>query len=236
MAEVRFAFFDVDHTLLRGSTGKDLAFMGIRKGLFSRGWILSLPFFYIQYRVGLLDPAVLGPLMEKLKGLPIWEISEMAEEAFLKDIKPKIYRGAVRLLETERAAGRRPVLATSAPETAVRPLADYLGVSDVIASRFEVEAGLLTGAFEGEPAFGAGKMRKARRFAKERSAELSRCSFYTDSHYDLPLLEEVEEPVAVNPDRRLLRLAGSRGWKVLRLKGVLGHDFSEELPPRGRGE
>lgn len=222
MSEPCFAFFDVDHTLLRGSTGKELAYIGIKKGLFPPGWILSLPFFYMQYRAGLLNPGMLGPVMAKLKGMPIRELSEMAEDAFRRKIKPIIFREAEQLLQKESEKGRKAVLATSAPETVVRPLADYLEVSDVIASRFEVKDGLLTGAFVGEPAFGPGKERQVSLFATERSVKLSCCSFYSDSHYDLPLLEKVEEAIAVNPDHRLTKTARRRGWRILRLEEILG--------------
>jgi len=219
-----FAFFDVDHTLLKGSTGKQLARLSMRRRILPLWWFLRLPFFYFQYRAGFLSPSMFKPLMKRVKGLPAAKIGEMAEEIFRNRIRPKIYHEALHLIELEREKGRTVVLATSAPESVVRPLAEYLGITEIVASRFEVRDGLLSGTFKGEPAFGPGKERMARKYVEERAAELSLCSFYTDSHYDVPLLESVKEPVAVNPDHRLLKLARQRGWEVLRFNKVLGDE------------
>jgi HAD superfamily hydrolase (TIGR01490 family) len=146
----------------------------------------------------------------------------LSAEIFEQKLKPRLYAGAVRLIEEERKTGRTVVLATSAPESIVRPVAMYLGVDDVVATRFEVRDGKLTGRFDGLPAFGEGKQDKVCAFAEERQADLNCCSFYSDSHYDLPLLMSVKEPVAVNPDRKLRRTAEKQGWKILKFRKVLG--------------
>jgi len=221
-AEVSFAFFDVDHTLLEGSTGKYLADVVRKRGLLPFSLLLKLGIFYFQYRTGWFHPHHLWPLLQKLKGVDIKEVQELAEEVFLNKVKPNLYQEAVELIVKEREAGRCVILATSAPRTLVLPLAAYLEIDHVISTQMEVREGRITGAFEDSPAFGAEKHRKVADFVAEHGGSLSRCSFYSDSYYDLPLLEEVQEAVAVNPDRRLRKEARRRGWKVLRFERKLG--------------
>ncbi len=205
-----FAFFDVDHTILCGSTGKHLAGLSMRRGIIPFWWFLKLPVFYFRYRTGYLDPSMFSLLLKKFQGIPFSQIKKMAEEIFQTKIKPQIYLEAMRLIQLERDRGRIVVLATSAPESVVLPLARYLEVPEVVATKLEVRDEVLTGNFDGDPAFGPGKQARVLKFVEKHKAELSCCSFYSDSHYDLPLLECVEEPVAVNPDGRLSRMADNR--------------------------
>jgi len=222
MAKEGFAFFDVDHTIIAGSTGKHLAFRCVRKGFLPLRQLLKIPLLYFHYRTGMLEPEILEELLHQLAGLPIDEIRRMAVEIFDQKIKPRLYLQSLQLIEAERFKGRTVVLATSAPESIVVPLAEFIGVENVVATRFAVQDGVLTGSFEGPPAFGEGKLRKVTEFADSNKTDLACCSFYTDSHYDIPLLQKVSDPVAVNPDRYLRRLAGERGWKILKFKKVLG--------------
>ncbi|MDY7026732.1 MAG: HAD family hydrolase [Spirochaetota bacterium] len=217
-----YAFFDVDHTIISGSSGRYLAFRCVREGILPFRNLLKIPLLYFHYRTGILEPEILRKLLQQLEGVPIARMRELSAEIFEQKLKPRLYARAVRLIEEKRKMGRTVVLATSAPESIVRPVAMYLGVDDVVATRFEVRDGKLTGRFDGLPAFGKGKQDKVRAFAEGQQADLSCCSFYSDSHYDLPLLMSVKEPVAVNPDRKLRRTAEKQGWKILKFRKVLG--------------
>jgi len=216
-----YAFFDVDHTIIAGSSGRYLAFRCVREGILPVHNLLKIPLLYFHYRTGILEPEILRELLQQLEGIPITQIRELSAEIFEQKLKPRLYVQAVRLIEHERSKGRTVVLATSAPESIVRPIARYLGIEDVVATKFEVENDKLTGKFDGLPAFGKGKQAKVHTFAEEHQAELTCCSFYSDSHYDLPLLMSVREPVAVNPDRKLRRTAIHEGWRVLKFRKVL---------------
>ena len=106
---------------------------------------------------------------------------------------------------------------TGATPYAARPLAEELGIDHVVCTTLEVDAG---GRFTGKPnkplCYGRGKIELARRIAAETDVSLEEGCFYSDSITDLPLLEHVAEPVAVNPDARLRRIARQRGWRVER--------------------
>lgn len=217
-----YAFFDVDHTLLAGSTGKFLAELSVRRGVLPYYLLFYIPIFYYRYRTGRLDPRTFQPFLRRFKGFNREEIENLAGEVFQKKLKPRLYVEALELIQKERESGKTVVLATSGPEVLVKPLAEYLGVENIIATQLKVEAGQLTGEFLGEPAFGQGKQRKVRQYLERHRPDFSCCSFYSDSHYDLPLLEQVEKPIAVNPDGKLLKVAREKGWEILRLKKVLG--------------
>lgn len=217
-----FAIFDVDHTLLNGSTGKELAVTCVRKSIVPASVLLSSLFIYARYRIGHLHPVELEKGMGRLKGLSYQSLSDVAKDIFLTQVKPKLYRRAIEFIRKERSEGKTIVLATSAPECIVRPLADCLKVEHLLATKFEVKDGFLTGRFQGEPVFGRGKERRVQEFMEKQESNLSCCSFYSDSCFDLPLLDIVKEPYVINPDVKLGRIARKRGWPVYHLRDVAG--------------
>jgi len=218
-----FAIFDVDHTLLDGSTGKELAVMCVRRKLVPVSVLWKSLTLYFRYRIGLLPQSVLQTGIYTLRGVSLQALSQVAEEIFDSHIKPKLYLRALEFIRKERRAGRTVLLATSAPEFIVQPLADCLDIEYLLATKFEVEDGLLTGKFEGEPVFGQGKEQKVLDFIQSQNADLNCSSFYSDSCFDLPLLERVKEPHVINPDIKLRRIARKRGWPVYRLRDVMGN-------------
>jgi putative phosphoserine phosphatase/1-acylglycerol-3-phosphate O-acyltransferase len=219
-----WAIFDVDHTLLDGSTGVELLRAGYRRSLIPLPLFLSVPYLYLKYRFGSFDPRSFDSSMNGLAGLRMDTLCDLAEEVFRRRLRRRIYRGAVEAIRGEQGRGRSVVLATSSVECAVRPLARFLQVDRLICSRFEVEEGALTGRFREPPAFGREKHRKVERMLEEQGGNLEECSFYSDSYHDMPLLEEVGRPVAVNPDYRLSRAAAKRGWEQRRFRRYLDHD------------
>lgn len=222
MTDRCFAFFDVDHTIIACSSGKHLAVRTVLQGLLPLHYLLKIPRLYLRYRTGKLEPGILNELLRKLRGIPIDDIRRIAGEIFEAKIKPAIYTDAVRRVEEERRKGRTVVLATSAPEFLVKPIADYLGIDEVVATNFKVRDGELTGEFDGLPAFGEGKLAGVRSFAEKHQADLNCSSFYSDSHYDLPLFQSVGQPIAVNPDTKLCRTARKEGWHILIFRDILG--------------
>lgn len=217
-----FAIFDVDHTLLNGSTGKELAVSCVKRRIVSASVLVASLLVYLRYRIGHLDLSILEKGIHRLAGVPLERVSEVAEEIFSSKVKPKLFNEAIHFIQRERAAGNTIVLATSAPECVVRPLAEFLKVEYLLATRFEVEDGLLTGRFEGEPVFGRGKERKVLEFIRQQGSDLACCSFYSDSCFDSPLLERVKSPHVVNPDVKLKRLAQKRGWPISHLRDTAG--------------
>ncbi len=209
-----YAFFDIDHTLIDGSTGAELTKEGFKTGMVPLSVLLRIPVLYAGYRLGVFDPSVLEKLLLILKGVPDQKLREMARRVFEEGVKEKLYRGGIEAMERERRRGREVVFASSSINYAVKPLAEYFGIKHYICTYIELKDGRATGRLDGIPAFASGKHRRTLDFLIERGADPADCSFYSDSHYDLPLLELVGEPVAVNPDRRLRRKAKARGWRI----------------------
>jgi putative phosphoserine phosphatase/1-acylglycerol-3-phosphate O-acyltransferase len=213
-----WAIFDVDHTLIEGSTGLELLRAGFRRRMIPLALFLSVPYRYLKYRFGTLDPRRFDASITGLAGVDMKSLRVLAEEVFDSRIRSRIYREALEEMQRERSKGNTLVLATSSVECAVRPLARYLDIEQVVSTRFEVRDGKLTGRFHDPPAFGAEKHRKVERFVAAEGGRLSDCSFYSDSYHDLPLLERVGRPVAVNADPRLTRTAEKRGWERRRYR------------------
>ena len=208
-------FFDVDHTLVRGSTARHYLQVGVRMGLFPRREILRIPFVYLGYRLGLLSTSILEQEMPSLVGKTRKELESVAQRSFSERIEPVVYQDAVKYMNNLRSGGDFVVIATSSVDFVVNPLARYLSIADVIASSLEFAEGTCNGRFRDKPTFGVEKRERVLAFLDERGLDPSTCSFYSDSVYDLPLLEAVGTPVAVNPDVKLAIHARRQGWKIL---------------------
>ena len=122
------------------------------------------------------------------------------------------------LVRQDVADGRSVVLATSSLDFIVDPIARYLGVEGVLATTLQFVNGACTGQMDGVPMFRKEKRERVLEFLQARGVNPSDCSFFSDSIYDLPLLESVGRPVAVNPDFRLRRIAKERGWRIIDLR------------------
>jgi HAD superfamily hydrolase (TIGR01490 family) len=209
------AFLDVDHTVLRRSSGRHFLVLGVRKGLFPVTSLFYLPVVYLRYMFGRLgsgDPSWEFPL---LRGRSRPELEDLAERSLPYLIK-ELYPRAKALIAELRASGRRVVFATSSLDLIVRPLARHLELDDLLASRLEFVGETATGRFEGAPLLKHEKKRRVLEYIGDRGVLPRDCSFYSDSIQDLPLLEAVGDPVAVNPDLGLARAARRRGWRILR--------------------
>lgn len=208
-------FYDVDHTLLRGTSGVRFLLTGVRSGVFSPATLVYLPVLALRYRLGRLDLDVDRRVVRPIRDLGTGELDELARRSYAA-VRHRVYDEARTLLAERKARGRRAVLATSSLDVIVRPLAEELGVDEVLAASFEAEGGRYTGRLAGPPLFGEHKMRAVLDYIARSGLEPSRCAFFSDSVTDLPLLEAVGEPVAVNPDSRLRVVARRRGWPILR--------------------
>lgn len=214
----RFAFFDVDHTITRHSTGRRFAFMGVRTGMFPRYALLFIPFYYFFYRIGTMPIEKLNREIPYLKGRSFAEINAVAMASFERWVKKDIFPEAAALISRLQSEGTRIVLASSSLCVLIEPLARHLGVADTITSNTEFVGGYATGRLTGFPAFGEEKKRFVAEFLAGNGGRFEDSSFYSDSINDLPLLEAVGNPVAVNPDAKLRRTARERGWEILRFR------------------
>ena len=211
----KFAFFDVDHTITRHSTGRRFAFMGVRTGMFPRSVLLLMPVYYFFYRHGMMPIKRLNREIPYLRGKSYDEIRAVALASFEHWVRKDVYPGAKELIGKLQNQKTRVVLASSSLSVLIDPLAHYLGVRDSITSNLEFVDGYTSGLLTGFPAYGEEKRNFVLDFLEKHGGTPEGSSFYSDSINDLPLLETVGRPVAVNPDPKLRRVARDRKWEVL---------------------
>lgn len=209
-------FFDVDYTITKRSTGLSFLYQGIKMGFLPIAPLITAPFFYWRYRFGHMDPRSVKQEIPSLAGLRRGELEVIAQRCFEERIRREIFPEAESCIRTIQDRGGDVVFATLSVDIIVRPLADYLGVRDCIASSFEFSAGTCTGRFDGGPIFNIQKRDQVLSYVEKSGQRPEDCTFYSDSVNDLPLLESVGRPIAVNPDRGLAKVAAQRGWEVLR--------------------
>jgi HAD superfamily hydrolase (TIGR01490 family) len=162
----------------------------------------------------------------RYEGAPVDEIAQRAREAFNALILPRAFPEALRRVRDHRRAGHRVVFLTGALDFTVAPLAELADI--VAAARLRSSGGRYTGELEEVPYAGDARASYLRRLAKQLGADLSASYAYGDSLSDLPMLESVAHPVAVNPDPRLRRIARERRWAVERWRPEEGLD---RFPP-----
>ncbi len=214
------AFFDLDKTVI--AKASMVAFSGPlhRAGLLSRRMLLRAAWGQLVYAQFGASPAKLDKLRDSVLRLTIgWDqavIGEIVRETLVEVVEPIVYDEALELVRDHRDAGRKVFIVSASPEEIVAPLAQYLGVDEVIATRAELDdQGRYTGRTE-RYCYGPEKVVAMQEVAERDDIDLAASYAYSDSATDRPMLEAVGHAVAVNPDRDLLRAAHAAGWEVRR--------------------
>lgn len=211
------AFFDLDKTIISRSSSLALSRPMYRAGLVTRGQLVRGAYAQLVYALIGADERKMERLKEGMlqltKGWDRHEVERLVREVLIDVIDPYVYQEALDLMALHRAEGRRIFIVSSSPEEVVRPLAGHFGVSGVIATRARIEDGKYTGELEFY-CYGESKAQAIRSLAERLGLDLEGSFAYTDSITDLPMLEAVGHPVAVNADRDLRKEADARGWDV----------------------
>lgn len=210
------AFFDVDGTLCDTTIAHYYRYFMFRRlsPLAGRLWhstfLLKCVYYLLLDR---FDRRRLNVVFYRnYAGLPTAEIKGQADDCHQHLIRPHRFKQALDCIEEHRSAGRTIVLVTGSLDFIIEPLAAEVRADAVIAARLVESDGFFTGALDGPPIGGQEKARRMREFAVERGIDLSRSYSYGDSMADLPMLETVGFPHAVNPDRGLAAIAKQRRW------------------------
>ncbi|HVH43641.1 MAG TPA: HAD family hydrolase [Labilithrix sp.] len=213
---MRAALFDMDRTLVRRETASLYVRHQRELGEVRRRDVLRVSFWVAQYTLGVIDaPEVAARALRSLAGTSESALSARCDDWFRRWVEPHVCDLGRRAVERHRERGEVLAIVTGASSYTARPLARRLGISHVVASELEVdETGHFTGRFVSPLCIGKGKVERTKRLAAELGFALEEATFYSDSYTDLPLLELVAKPVAVNPDLRLRRVAKKRGWCV----------------------
>lgn len=212
------ALFDMDRTLVRKETASLYVRYMRRRGVATWRDTARVLWWVAQYTAGVIDaPAVAARALRWFEGTEEQVLAARCEDWFRADIVPHVCDAGRRAVEMHRERGDVIAIVTGASPYSARPLARHLGIEHVVATELEVGPdGRFTGRFVGPICYGDGKLERARRLARTLGFALEEATFYSDSRTDLPLLEAVRTPVAVNPDPRLARLARRRGWRIER--------------------
>lgn len=216
------AFFDLDKTLMAGSSGMQFARVAAQHGVVSRRQLASWGFEHLRYRLrGTTDERtgdVLRVVRELIRGVPAKTVERMGPEV-MAAILPRVFPEMLAEVHAHQDAGRVTFIVSAAGNDVVESLARVLGMEGGIGTRYEVDAeGSFTGRFEGPFVYGPGKVEAMEAFAAEHEIDLGASYAYSDSLSDLPMLRAVGNPVAVNPDPPLAALAREEGWQVLRFE------------------
>jgi HAD superfamily hydrolase (TIGR01490 family) len=216
------AFFDLDKTLMAGSSGMQFGRAAFRSGLVGRRQLLVWGAEQLRFRLkGTTDERavrLLEEVKEVLAGVPQRDIERMVPE-LLSGVLPRVYPQMLEEVYAHQDAGRPTFIVSAAGDGLVALLADVLGMDGGIGTRYAVDAeGLLTGELDGPFMYGEGKVEAVRRFAVEHDIYLEASWAYSDSSSDLPMLRAVGIPVAVNPDEELARVARDEGWRLMRFE------------------
>lgn len=218
----RIAFFDVDNTLTRGST---LYFLG--KGMYERGfftkrdigaWVLA----NIRFRMTGTEKSEVIARFQKsatdfIAGHKVDEIRKIGEEIYTEFVSPSLWEGTMAIAQRHLNAGDEVWLVTASPQDFAELIAEKLGFTGALGTQAETKDGKYTGNLIGPLLHGKEKASAVIKLTNERKINIKECFAYSDSHNDLPLLNTVGYPNAINPDAKLRIISFSSGWPV--------HDF-----------
>jgi len=220
---MRLALFDLDNTLLAGDSDYEWGQFLIDRGVLEREeYEAQNRAFYDQYKAGTLDiHEFLGFALRPLAAHEPAELGRWHGEFMASRIRPMIVPAARALVRKHADAGELCAVVTATNSFVTAPIAREFGIEHLIATEPEMAGGRYTGRVAGTPCFRDGKVRRVDEWLAARGRRLedfAASSFYSDSHNDLPLLERVTRPVAVDPDPQLLEKARLHGWEVISLR------------------
>jgi HAD superfamily hydrolase (TIGR01490 family) len=208
------AFFDMDYTLLDNSSSLLYVKHLRQQKRIGRRVLLRIAWWTLLYKISAIDVNSAVPkILSYSEHQSAARLMAESREWFNTMLKNHIAPRAVERLEQHRQQGHRVALISASTQFAVQPVAEHLHV-DFLCTRLIDRDDELTGEVVDPPCYGTGKVVWAQRYAAAHGADLRAAYLYTDSHSDQPLLEAVGHPVAVNPERRLKRLARQRGWPI----------------------
>jgi HAD superfamily hydrolase (TIGR01490 family) len=218
----RIAFFDVDNTLTRGST---LYFLG--KGMYNRGfftkrdigaWVLA----NLRFRMTGTEKQEVIERFQKaatdfIGGHKVDEIRAIGEDIYKEFVSPSLWSGTMAIAKRHLSEGDEVWLVTASPKDFADLIAEKLGFTGALGTIAEIKDGKYTGNITGRLLHGIEKAKAVTALVKSRNIDIKECYAYSDSHNDLPLLNTVGHPNAINPDAKLRIISFSQGWPV--------HDF-----------
>lgn len=213
------AFFDLDKTLMEGSSGMHFARALYKSGVLSRRQLARDAYANLKFRLqGSTDAAteaIRTRILENIAGTRVKDLERLRPEV-LKGILPRVYPQMLATAWAHQDVGRPAFIVTAASQDVAALIAHVLVLDGGIGARYESENGIYTGRPGGPFTYRDGKVEAIRQVAAERGIDLAASYAYSDSESDLPMLRAVGHPVVVNPDAELARIAREESWEVMR--------------------
>ena len=220
--KIEAAFFDVDNTILRGSSSFLFGKAAFKKGFFTRKDFMRFAWhqarFIARGETADMVTNIKDRALALIEGHKSADLEALTDEVFEKQLKPKLWPETVRLAKEHVAAGREVWLVTATPQEIADVLAHRLGLTGGLGTLIERKDGILTGKLVGHTLHGKHKRKAIKALARDRNISLKRSYAYSDSHNDLPMLTLVGKAIAVNPDVILKTHATAAGWPILDFK------------------
>jgi HAD superfamily hydrolase (TIGR01490 family) len=212
------AFFDVDNTMMQGASVYHFVRGLAARKFFTTGDLFRFAMRQLRFRLGGEDMNDMHDAREEalsfVAGRQVSEIVALGEEIYDESMADKIYEGTRALAERHLADGQRVWLVTATPVELAQLIANRLGLTGALGTVAESENGVYTGRLVGELLHGPAKAAAVRALAAREGLDLRRCTAYSDSVNDVPMLSVVGTAVAVNPDGQLRDVARRRGWQI----------------------
>ena len=211
------ALFDLDNTLIGGDSdylwGEYLCEIGAVDVVYYQQ---KNKYFYDQYCLGKLDIHAYSEVsMEPLSRYTMDELNVFHQQFMQDKIEPLFLPEAERVVNSHRDKGDTLVVITASNSFVTAPIVKYFGIEILIATELETVSDRYTGKVLGLPSYKHGKVERLKSWLEQSNESLDNSAFYSDSHNDIPLLNLVSRPVAVNPDYQLMKVAKENGWDIL---------------------
>jgi HAD superfamily hydrolase (TIGR01490 family) len=219
LTQKRVAFFDVDNTLMQGSSLFFLSRGMYQRGFFNRRDIASFLFANLRYQLTGKENKeeilrVQNAACEFIKGHKVKELESLGEEVYDRYVSPALWQGTIEIAHDHLNAGEEVWLITASPVDMANLIASKLGFTGALGTIAEVQDGIYTGKLDGNLLHGEEKAIAVHRLAQEQNIDLRNSYAYSDSHHDIPLLEAVGKPRVINPDTLLQVRALRDHWPI----------------------
>jgi len=210
------AFYDLDHTILDGNSATHLVQEARKRGVMNERQYRHAVWLSILYKLDIGNPTrMINRMLSWLKGVGEADITALAQEIFDHIIKETIRPEILETIREHRAQKAKVVLLSSATTPICQPVTLYLELDEMICTRLESESGILTGHTHGKLVYGPEKKVRMLAYCHENNYDPREAWYYGDSHTDKYVMEAVGFPVAVSPDKKLLRIANRNNWPIL---------------------
>jgi HAD superfamily hydrolase (TIGR01490 family) len=210
------AFYDLDRTIFRGNSATSLVEEARKRGIMSNRHFWNALYLSLLYKLDLWDPAgIISRMLSWTKGLPESTARQLCRDVFEHALRETIRPEILQEMEKHRSQNGTNVLLSSATCMICEPVARHLRLDDVICTQLDMDNGLLTGTTRGKLVYGLEKKHRMLQYCMLNRYDPQQAYYYGDSRTDIHVMEAVGHPVAVSPDKKLLRIAMDRKWRIL---------------------